>query len=95
MKLTKVEQINFLPIKKMTKLMKYAGIGAAAITGLFAGFSAFAAGEIVVLPDTALADLTGNAGQILSDVWVLIALAIGIPLGFYIIKKVIALIPKK
>jgi hypothetical protein len=57
--------------------------------------SVFGAGEIVVLPETALADLTSNASQILSDVWVLVALAIGIPLGFYIIKKVVALIPKK
>ena len=79
----------------MTKLAKIAGIGTA-IAGMFgAVFSAFGAGEIIVLPETALADLTGNAGQILSDVWVLIALAIGVPLGFYIIKKVIALIPKR
>ena len=56
--------------------------------------SAFAADSIISLPSTAVADLTGNASQILSDVWVLVALAIGIPLGFYLIRKVIALIPK-
>jgi hypothetical protein len=47
------------------------------------------------LPNTAVADLTGNASQIMTDIWVLIALAVGIPLGFYIIRKVIGLIPKK
>lgn len=56
--------------------------------------SAFASGPLINLPSTAVADLTGNASQILSDVWVLVALAIGIPLGFYLIRKVIALIPK-
>jgi hypothetical protein len=52
-------------------------------------------GGLITLPSTALASITGNSSQIMSDVWVLIALAIGIPLGFYIIRKVISLIPKK
>ena len=70
------------------------GVGAVA-TGLFGlALSTFAVGEIVILPETAVADLTGNASQIMSDVWVLVAVAIGIPMGFYIIRKVIALIPK-
>jgi uncharacterized protein YneF (UPF0154 family) len=50
---------------------------------------------MIDLPLTAIADLTANAGGMFADLWVLIALAIGIPLGFYIIKKVIALMPKK
>ena len=49
---------------------------------------------IITLPVNAIADLTGNAGQIMTDVWVLVALAIGIPLGFYIIRKIVSLIPK-
>ena len=66
-----------------------------AVVGLFGVVaSAFASGPLINLPSTAVADLTGNASQILSDVWVLVALAIGIPLGFYLIRKVIALIPK-
>ena len=67
----------------------------AAVVGLFGlAASAFAADPLINLPSTAVADLTGNASQIMSDVWVLVALAIGIPMGFYIIRKVIALIPK-
>lgn len=61
--------------------------------GLFMALFARAT-AIISLPNTAVADLTGNASQIMTDVWVLVALAIGIPLGFYIIRKVIALIPK-
>ena len=73
-------------------------VGAAVVgagVGLFGLVSsAFASGPLIDLPSTAVADLTGNASQILTDVWVLVALAIGIPLGFYIIRKVVALIPK-
>jgi len=71
-------------------------IGSVAVAGSLFGLaaSAFAEGEIINLPLTAVADLTGNASQIMSDVWVLVAVAIGIPMGFYIIRKVIALIPK-
>jgi len=76
--------------------MKKFAVGASAVAaGLFGlTLSTFAAGEIITLPLTAVADLTGNASQIMSDVWVLVAVAIGIPMGFYIIRKVIALIPK-
>lgn len=47
------------------------------------------------LPATAIEDITTQAGAIITDAWVLIALAIGLPLGFYIIKKVIGLLPKR
>jgi len=50
---------------------------------------------LFTLPTGAVADLTGYIGSIFSSVWVLVALAIGIPLAFYVIKKVIALVPKK
>lgn len=39
-------------------------------------------------------DMTAFAGQFLTDLWPVVALAVGIPLSFYIIKKVIALVPK-
>ena len=74
--------------------MLVASVGAA-VVGLFGvAASAFADTPIITLPNTAVADLTANASQIMTDVWVLVALAIGIPMGFYIIRKVIALIPK-
>lgn len=75
----------------MKKFLIGAGVAATGLFGLAA--STFAA-SIITLPTTAVADLTGDASQIMSDMWVLVAIAIGIPMGFYIIRKVIALIPK-
>jgi hypothetical protein len=49
----------------------------------------------VTLPTSALADISGYVGSLVSDFWLLIALANGLPLGFYVIRKVIALIPKR
>ena len=76
----------------MKKFAITAGATVAGLLGL--AFTAFAADPLITLPTTAVADLTGNASEIMTDVWVLVALAIGIPMGFYIIRKVIALIPK-
>ena len=79
----------------ISNTMKKFAIGASAVvTGLFGLAASTFAAEIINLPLTAVADLTGNASQIMTDVWVLVALAIGIPMGFYILRKVIALIPK-
>ena len=50
---------------------------------------------MITLPDTAVTDLTENISTLTSDLWVVIALVIGIPLAFYVIKKVIALFPKR
>lgn len=50
---------------------------------------------MITLPLTALADVEAYIGTLITDLWVFIALAIGIPLAFYVIKKVIALIPKR
>ncbi len=80
----------------MISTIKKFAVGSAAVAAGLLGLatSAFAEGEIITLPATAVADLTGNASQIMSDLWILVALAIGIPMGFYILRKVIALIPK-
>ena len=76
-------------------MKKFAITAGAAIAGVLAAGACFASSTpIITLPTTAVADLTGDASQIMSDMWVLVAIAIGIPMGFYIIRKVIALIPK-
>lgn len=49
-------------------------------------------GTILTLGSTA--DLTAYIGYLFNDTWALIALAVGIPLAFYVIKRVIALVPK-
>ena len=86
---------NHCPRKIVISTIKKYAIGVSAVaTGLFGLVASTFAAEIINLPLTAVADLTGNASQIMSDVWVLVAVAIGIPMGFYIIRKVIALIPK-
>jgi hypothetical protein len=50
--------------------------------------------SIVTLPTASSTDLLANVGVLFTDLWVMIALAVGIPLAFYIIKRVIALVPK-
>jgi hypothetical protein len=47
---------------------------------------------ILVLPETAASDLLAYVGQLFTDTWVLVALAIGIPLAFYVIKRAIGLV---
>ncbi|GAH93635.1 unnamed protein product [marine sediment metagenome] len=49
---------------------------------------------MITLPETAAVDLLANAGELFTDLWVLIAIAVGIPLAFYVIRRVIALVPK-
>jgi hypothetical protein len=50
---------------------------------------------MITLPVDAVADVTANIGTLVTDLWVVIALVVGIPLAFYVIKKVIALFPKR
>lgn len=47
------------------------------------------------LPDGFLAEMMSYVGAIFNDAKVLIILAIGVPLAFYIIKRVIALVPNR
>jgi hypothetical protein len=44
------------------------------------------------LPSTALSDITGNAAALFHDFWIIVALMIGVPLGFWILRKVIEII---
>lgn len=46
---------------------------------------------MITLPATAVADLTAQIGTIFTDLWVVIALVIGLPLAFYFIKKIIGM----
>jgi hypothetical protein len=39
-------------------------------------------------------DMTAYVGTLFSDAWLVIALAVGVPLAFYVIRKVIGLVPK-
>ncbi|MDD2227714.1 MAG: hypothetical protein PHH71_03980 [Clostridia bacterium] len=50
---------------------------------------------MIELPLTAVADVTAQIGTLVTDLWAVIALIVGIPLAFYIIKKVIGLFPKR
>jgi len=46
------------------------------------------------IPTNGLADITGYLTTLVSDLWPLIALVIGVPLAFYIINKVISSVKK-
>ena len=50
--------------------------------------------SIITVPLTALADILEASGVLFTDLWVLIALAVGVPLAFYVIRRIIALVPK-
>ena len=50
---------------------------------------------LFTLPEGALASTTAYIGDLITDAGAFIWLAIGIPLGFYVVKKVIGLMPKR
>jgi hypothetical protein len=50
---------------------------------------------LFTLPTEALASTTAYIGDVFSGVGALLWLAIGVPLGFYVIKKVMTILPKK
>ena len=50
---------------------------------------------LFTLPADALSTTTAYIGSLITDVGPFVWLAIGIPLGFYVIKKVIGLLPKR
>ena len=47
------------------------------------------------LPTSTTADVAGTAGNILTNLWIIISLVIGLPLGFYIIGKAAKLTNQK
>jgi len=48
-----------------------------------------------ITPVAAVAALTAQIIPYTDDLWIIIALAIGIPLAFYILKKVVALVRER
>jgi len=51
--------------------------------------------SLFTLPEGAIASTTAYIGDLVSDLGPFVWLAIGVPLGFYVIKKVISLLPKR
>lgn len=64
------------------------------VLGVLSALPTFAANYINI-GSASSTDLFAFASGLFSDLWLLIAIAIGVPLAFYVIKKVIALIPKR
>jgi hypothetical protein len=50
---------------------------------------------MITLPVDFATDLTANISTVFSDVSPLLLIAVGIPFGVYVIKKVLSLIPKR
>jgi len=50
---------------------------------------------LFTLPEGAVTTTTAFIGDIITDAGGFIWLAIGIPLGFYVVKKIIGLLPKR
>ena len=80
---------------KAKKFLLAAGTAAVAFAGLaplaFAGDGAAVTGIIPVASTTLLADLVSYVPSIFNSVWTLVALILGIPLAFYVIKKLIGM----
>ena len=51
--------------------------------------------SILEVPSGALAQIMQPLGTLFADTWELIALAIGIPVSFYVIGKVVALVRQR
>lgn len=64
------------------------------VLGVLTALPAFAYSYIDMSSVSSTA-LFAFAGGLFTDLWLLVAIAIGVPLAFYIIKKVIGLIPKR
>jgi hypothetical protein len=47
---------------------------------------------LFTLPENALSSTTAYIGDVAGDIWPYVALAIGIPLAFYVIRKIISLV---
>jgi hypothetical protein len=50
--------------------------------------------SFITIPTASSSDLFASVGALVGDLWVLLALAMGVPLAFYIIRRVVALMPK-
>ncbi len=48
----------------------------------------------LVIPTASSTDLLAAVGGLVGDLWVLLAIAMGLPLAFYILRRVIGLMPK-
>jgi hypothetical protein len=47
---------------------------------------------IITLPAASSTELLAYTGTLFADLWVLVAIGIGIPLAFYIISKAVSLV---
>ena len=47
--------------------------------------------SLITLPTDAVTQLTANIGTLATDLWPIIALAIGLPLAFWAISRIIGL----
>ena len=48
----------------------------------------------ITLPTSAPTDVFAAVGSLTTDLWVILAVAMGVPLAFYILRQVISLVPK-
>ena len=78
----------------MKKLYMWLSAGGAALGGLV--MAGIASAQVIVVPTSTASTLTANVGSQVSDPGTLlvVVLAAGIPLAFYVIHQLIGLIPK-
>jgi hypothetical protein len=54
----------------------------------------YIAPAVITIPTSTPTDMLAYAGTLFSDLYLVVVLAVGIPLAFYVIRRVIALVPK-
>ena len=80
--------MNFLQKHIVGITAAVSAAGALLATGLCHAADPFTAS----FSSIAVGDLTAYVGYLFTDLWVVIALVIGIPLAFYVIRKIISLV---
>ena len=79
----------------MNKFVKYASLVSAVVGGVAMAAYSFAATSFLTIPTGTAATYTANVGAQFGDAGTLevIALAVGIPLFFYIVHQLMGLLP--
>lgn len=63
-----------------------------AVAGVFGLAGVCSADSILTVVSGGVADIMAYSTNLFTDVWVIVALAVGLPLAFYVIRKVVALV---
>lgn len=47
---------------------------------------------LITLPEDFIATTTAYIGSLFTDIWIVVALVVGLPLGFWVVRRIIGLV---